>query len=110
MANGFSGARIFAAFSALALFLSATPALAQLGQPRNWQLGFQEAVTPIARQIGEFHNFLLILITAVALFVLGLLIYVALRFNDRANPKPSKTTHHTLLEVAWTIIPILILA
>ena len=72
-------------------------------------MGMQEAVTPIARQIINFHDFLMVLITVITFFVLALLVYVALRFNDRANPKPSKTTHHTLLEVAWTVVPILIL-
>lgn len=110
MTNGFSGAGAFAAIAALVSFLSPAPAWAEWGQPRDWQLGFQEAVTPIARQITDFHNFLLVLITVIMLFVLALMVYVALRFNDRANPKPSKTTHHTLLEVAWTVVPILVLA
>lgn len=109
MTNGFSGVRLFAVCAALASFLSAAPAWAELGQPRPWQLGLQEAVTPIARQTTDFHNFLLVLIMLIAVFVLGLLIYVALRFNHRSNPEPSKTTHNTLLEVVWTVVPILIL-
>lgn len=107
--NSGAGANAIAVFTALASFLFSTDAWAELGQPRNWQLGFQEAVTPIMRQLTGFHDFLLILITVVTLFVLGLLIYVALRFNENANPKPSTTSHHTLLEVAWTVVPILIL-
>ena len=112
MTNGSAGAgaKAIAGFAALAAFFFSTDVWAQLGQPRSWQLGFQEAVTPIMRQLTEFHNFLLVLITVVTIFVMGLLIYVALRFNENANPKPSKTSHHTLLEVAWTVIPILILA
>ncbi len=109
MTNGFSGARAFAACAALVSFLSTAPAWAELGQPRPWQLGFQEAVTPIMRQTTDFHNFLLVLIALVTFFVLGLMFYVALRFNNRVNPTPSKTTHNTLLEVAWTVVPILIL-
>jgi cytochrome c oxidase subunit II len=111
MTNGSAGAgaKAIAGFAALAAFLFSTDVWAELGQPRSWQLGFQEAVTPIMRQLNEFHNFLLVLITVVTLFVLGLLIYVALRFNENANPKPSTTSHHTLLEVAWTVVPILIL-
>jgi cytochrome c oxidase subunit 2 len=101
--------KAFSVFAALSSFLFSTTARAELGQPRNWQLGFQEAVTPIMRQLTDFHNFLLILITVITLFVLALLVYVALRFNENANPKPSKTSHHTLLEVAWTVVPILIL-
>lgn len=78
-------------------------------QPTPWQMGLQPAATPIAEQIHGLHNLLLVIITAIVLFVLALLIYVVLRFNARANPTPSKTTHNTLLEVAWTVIPILIL-
>lgn len=73
------------------------------------QLGFQEAVTPVMEDITSFHNFLLVLITVIVLFVTALLIYVMVRFNRKANPTPSKTSHHTWLEVAWTLIPILIL-
>lgn len=111
MRHGFSGdgAKAIAGVAALATFLFSTNAWAELGQPRNWQLGFQEAATPIMRQLTLFHDFLLILCTVVTLFVMALLIYVALRFNENANPKPSTTSHHTLLEVAWTVVPILIL-
>lgn len=109
MTNGFAGAKGIAVLTALALFFSGTPAQAELGQPRSWQLGFQQAATPIAEQIHTFHNFLLVLITVISVFVLGLMIYVALRFNENSNPKPSKTTHNTMLEVLWTVIPIVIL-
>ena len=111
MRHGFSGggAKAIAGVAALAVFLFSTNAWAELGQPRNWQLGFQEAATPIMRQLTLFHDFLLILCTVVTLFVLALLAYVALRFNENANPKPSTTSHHTLLEIAWTVVPILIL-
>lgn len=111
MKHGFSGggAKAIAGFAALVSFLFSAEAWAEMGQSRNWQLGFQEAATPIARQMADFHNFLLVLITVVTLFVLALLIYVALRFNENVNPKPSTTSHHTLLEIAWTVVPILIL-
>lgn len=79
------------------------------GKPEEWQLGFQEAVTPIMHQIHSFHNLLLVIITLIALFVLALLFIVILRFNEKANPEPSKTTHNTTLEVLWTVIPIFIL-
>lgn len=79
------------------------------GKPENWQMGFQESVTPIAHQINTFHNLLLVIITVITLFVLALLVIVVLRFNEKANPEPSKTTHHTTLEVLWTVIPIFIL-
>ncbi len=91
----------------LAVMVADAQALA--GQPEKWQLGFQDAVTPIAHQIHSFHNFVLVIITLVTLFVLGLLAYIILKFNEKANPEPSKTSHNTMIEVIWTIVPILIL-
>jgi cytochrome c oxidase subunit 2 len=85
------------------------PALAGTGQPSPWQLGLQGAATDIADGIHVFHDGVNIVIIAIALFVLILLAIVVFRFNENANPTPSKTTHHTGLEVAWTIIPVFIL-
>jgi cytochrome c oxidase subunit 2 len=80
------------------------------GHAEPGQIGFQPPVTEIARYIEWFHNdFLLPMTAAISLFVLGLLIYVVVRFNEKANPTPSKTTHNTAIEVAWTIIPIILL-
>ncbi len=79
------------------------------GQPAPWEYKLQEAATPVMENITWFHNFLLWLITGITLFVLALLIIVVVKFNSKANPVPSKTTHNTLIEVAWTIIPVLIL-
>ncbi len=79
------------------------------GLPEGYALGFQEAVTPVAERMHEFHNMLLVIITVITLFVLGLLLYVIFRFNAKANPEPSQTTHNTLLEILWTGIPVLIL-
>ena len=79
------------------------------GHSENWQLGFQEAVTPVAHFIQTFHGWLVVVITLITLFVLGLLIYVMVKFNAKANPVPSKNTHNTTVEVLWTVIPILIL-
>ena len=90
------------------LFASVT-AWAAAGQPEPWQFGLQDAVTPVAEFIHSLHNFLLVIITVITLFVLGLMLYIMLRFNAKANPVPSKNTHNTFLEVAWTVIPILIL-
>ncbi len=74
------------------------------------QLGMQMANSPIAEEIHFFHNDILLpIIIVICLFVLALLIYVVVKFNDKANPTPSRTTHHTLLEVAWTILPVMIL-
>ena len=84
-------------------------AQADLGQPSPWQLGFQQAATPVMGNIIWFHDFLLWIITAIAAFVLALLVIVIVRFNARSNPIPSRTTHNTLLEVAWTLLPVVIL-
>jgi cytochrome c oxidase subunit 2 len=92
-----------------ALLTGAGLAWAGLGHPDNWQLGLQQAATPVMETIITFHDFLLYVITAITLFVLALLIIIAVKFNARANPTPSRTTHNTLLEVAWTLIPVLIL-
>ncbi len=81
-----------------------------VGLAEPGQIGFQMGVTPIAREIQWFHDDLLMpIITAISLLVLALLFYVIWKFNEKANPTPSKTTHNTLVEVAWTIIPVLIL-
>ena len=80
------------------------------GYPEPGQIGFQEAVTPIAQELQFFHNWILLpIITAICLFVLGLLIYVIFRFNEKANPVPAQISHHSGLEVAWTVIPVMIL-
>ncbi|WP_246731410.1 cytochrome c oxidase subunit II [Methylocapsa sp. S129] len=96
---------------ALAASMAASAAWAAgYGLAEPGQIGFQEAVTPIARDIHWFHDDLLMpIITLISLFVLALLAYVIWKFNEKANPTPSKTTHNTLVEVAWTIIPVIIL-
>lgn len=80
-----------------------------MGQPAPWEYTLQEAATPVMENITWFHNFLLWLIIAITLFVLVLLVIVVVKFNAKANPVPSKTTHNTMIEVAWTLIPVLIL-
>jgi cytochrome c oxidase subunit 2 len=84
-------------------------AFAGSGQPSPWQMGFQQAATPVMENIIWFHDFLLWLIIAITIFVLALLVIVVVRFNSRANPTPSRTTHNTLLEVMWTLVPVIIL-
>ena len=88
------------------LALCATAAVAL---PQDWQTGFQPAASPVMDQIESFHRELFWIITAVSLFVLALLIYVVIKFRASANPTPSKVHHNTLLEVAWTLIPVIIL-
>jgi cytochrome c oxidase subunit II len=72
-------------------------------------MGLQGAASPVAEEIHKFYDLVNVIIVAIAVFVLLLLIYVIYRFNERANPTPSKVTHNTLLEVMWTVVPILIL-
>ena len=93
----------------LAAFSAAGLASAAASQPKDWQITFQEAASENMTMITDFNNFLLILMTAISVFVLGLMLYVMVRFNARANPSPSKTTHNTLVEVIWTVVPIVIL-
>src|SRR5215216_6712729 len=78
-------------------------------QPKPWEYTLQEAATPVMENITSFHNLLLVIITVITLFVLALLVIVVVKFNAKSNPVPSRTTHNTLIEVAWTIIPVLIL-
>ena len=91
------------------LFAFAAPVLAAEGQPENWELGLQTAGDERMTDIIRLHGFLLYIITAICLFVLGLLIWIMIRYNAKSNPEPSATTHNTMLEVVWTVIPVAIL-
>ncbi len=87
--------------------LGASPALA--AQPVDWQMGFQPAATEIMEQIRNFENYTLWFIVPITLFVLALLVYVMVKFRASANPNPSKTSHNSLIEVIWTLGPVVIL-
>lgn len=95
-------------FIALAALTSVAGHAAE-GKPEDWQIGFQDAATDIAQQIHDFHDLLLVIITATVVFVLALLIWVMIRYNAKANPTPSKTSHNTTIEIIWTVVPVLIL-
>ena len=82
---------------------------AMAAEPKNWQLGFQEAVTPTMERIDSFHDFVTIIAIVIALCVMILLLFVIFRFNERSNPTPTQPTHNLVLEISWTVIPILIL-
>ncbi len=97
------------AVALLALGVTVPAAQAGTGQPSPWQVNFQGSVTEVMDFVHNFHNWLLVIITIISLFVLALLVYVMVRFRESANPVPSRTTHHAGLEVAWTVIPVLIL-
>jgi cytochrome c oxidase subunit 2 len=102
------GAAVAPAVLTIGLF-GGGAALAGDGQPSPWQLGFQPSATPVMEDIASFHDALLYVITAIAGFVLVLLLVIMVRFNRRANPNPSRVTHNTLIEVVWTVVPIMIL-
>lgn len=82
---------------------------ANMEQPYDWQIGMVPGATPVRDRIDSFHNELMVIITLITIFVLGLLVYVMVRFNAKRHPVPSTTTHNTLLEVVWTAVPVLIL-
>src|SRR5262249_17887146 len=84
-------------------------AVAGAAEPKPWQLGFQPPATPVKDRLSAFHDELLIIITLITVFVLGLLVYVIWRFNQQRNPVPSRTSHNTVIEMLWTVVPVLIL-
>ena len=102
-----SGGRILAAVAALAAALTGTGAWANV--PAPWQMGLQQAATPLMQNIDDLHDILLVVCTLITLFVLGLLLYVVWRFRESKNPTPTRTTHNTVVEVLWTVIPVAIL-
>jgi cytochrome c oxidase subunit 2 len=85
----------------------ATPLLQ--GQPTPEAMHLQPAATQIMRDITSFHDFLLVIIVAISIFVAALLVWVMVRYNRAANPTPKKFTHNMLVEVIWTVVPVLIL-
>lgn len=94
--------------------VAALPAWAQdgleiIGTPTDAGLGFQPAATELARRLQALDGLITVIITAIVLFVMALLAWVIVRYNQRANPEPAKFTHHTPVEIAWTVIPIVIL-
>jgi cytochrome c oxidase subunit 2 len=97
------------ACSAVTMFAAHSALADGPGDAVPWQMGLQPAATPLMESIHNFHALLMIIITAVVLFVLALLVIIIVRFNAKANPVPSKTTHNTMIEVVWTVVPILIL-
>ena len=109
MSMGQMGQRLLALAVAGVASVTCGSAFAELGQPAPWEFRLQGSASPVMDNITWFHNFLFVVITLITLFVLALLAIVVVRFNARANPVPSRTTHNTLIEVAWTLIPVLIL-
>lgn len=111
-ASRLSIAAAAAAFAPAAFAQQQQPAAGQpgLSYAAPNQMGMMDYASPIAQEMHSFHNGLLLpIIVIISLFVLALLIYVIYRFNETSNPTPSRTTHHTGLEVAWTAVPLMIL-
>ncbi|MBE9607478.1 cytochrome c oxidase subunit II [Acetobacteraceae bacterium H6797] len=102
-------------------WLAAWPAFAQtaapaggaeggmVGAPAPWAIGLQPAGGPIKERVHDFNTLVFVIIVAITIFVAGLLAWVMWRYREKANPVPSRTSHHTMLEVAWTVVPVLIL-
>ncbi len=102
--------RIITALAAIGVALSSdVAARAGEGLADAWQLGYQKAASPVMEDITALHDLLLVITTLSTIFVLGLLLNCIVRFNEKANPEPTKTTHNTFLEIAWTALPVLIL-
>ena len=99
--------RVMAA--AVLLSLSAAAVMAGTGQPSPGQIGMQNPVTDVAVEMNHFHDMVNYIIFAICFFVMGLMGWVIIRYNRKANPTPSRTTHNTMIEVVWTVVPILIL-
>jgi cytochrome c oxidase subunit 2 len=93
----------------IAAGLAGAPLGAVAAQPEPWQIGFQPAATPVMEHILAFNDLVLPIILGIAIFVVALLFYTLFRFRASGNPTPSRTTHNTLLEFAWTVVPIIIL-
>ena len=93
-------------FATIAAFMS-NGALAS--EPKPWQMNFQPPATPVMEKIIDFHNLMLVVEIGIVVFVLFLMLYIIVKFNAKSNPTPSTTTHNTLLEVVWTVLPIVIL-
>lgn len=103
---------LLAVMAGIAFNLSAAPvvwAQGVTGQPQPWEMGMQQSYSPIKTRIVDLHNLVLVIITVITLFVAGLLIWVMIRYNAKRNPVPTQTSHNTVLEIAWTVIPVLIL-
>lgn len=93
----------------LAALAAMVPGGAAIAAPHNWEMGLQQPGSPTAEWINQFHDGLLVVITLITVFVLALLLYASWRFREKRNPTPSTTTHNTLIEILWTVIPIMIL-
>jgi len=89
--------------------ITAFAALAWADGPWRWEIGMQPPATPVKDRLTAFHDELLVITFLITLFVLGLLLYVIVRFRQERNPMPTRTSHNTVIEMLWTVVPVLIL-
>lgn len=97
------------AFAGFAAALLGLDAQALASEPKPWQIGMQDSATPVKERLHDFHTLLMVLMSMVVVTVLGLLIYVSVRFRKTKNPESKKFSHNTTIEVIWTGIPLVIL-
>ncbi len=109
MSKGRMSRRILGFAVGAGMMIAAGAAFAGMGQPTPWEYTLQHSASPVMDSVNWVHNFLLWIISSITIFVMILLVVVMVKFNAKANPVPSKTTHNTLIEVIWTIVPVLIL-
>src|SRR6266704_4486227 len=102
-------ARVCAVLALAAIGITAISAVAWAEGPQPWQLGMQPPATPVKDRLSAFHDELLVIITLITIFVLGLLLYVIVRFHHERHPVPTRTSHNTVIEMLWTVVPVLIL-
>jgi cytochrome c oxidase subunit II len=102
-------ARGFVVLSLALLITAALAAASWADAPRPWEFGMQAPATPVKERLSAFHDELLVIIFLIAGFVMALLLYVIIRFNHRRNPVPSHTSHNPVIEILWTVVPVLIL-
>ena len=106
---GIIRSRLFVLVPAIGLaIVSLAETAVAAGRSEPWQMWFQPAASPVMERIIEFHNFIFIIEVSIVVLVLVLMGYIIIRFNAKSNPVPSKTTHNTILEVAWTAVPLLL--
>jgi cytochrome c oxidase subunit II len=101
--------KALAGLAVAAISVVTAAAVAWAAEPRPWELGMQPPATPVKDQLSAFHDELLVIIFLITAFVLGLLLYVIVRFNHRRHPVPTRTSHNTVIEILWTVVPVLIL-
>lgn len=101
--------RICLAVGVAAILLAGLPEAGWAAEPHNWQIGMQPAATPVKEAVHALNDLLLVIIIAITALVLGLLLYVIIRFRASRNPVPSRTAHNTVIEILWTVVPVLIL-